>query len=196
MDGSAVLSLPNKVMDLSKIVVLRIGHRIPRDARITTHVCLTARAFGADGIVVSDVVDDKLRQTIEGVINQFGGAFYMKMGMPWKKVITDWLAQGGEVVHLTVYGLPLPEVIEQLRASPRDKLVVVGGPKVPGEIYEMATHNVSITKQPHSEVASLGVFLDWYFQGKEFYKEFKGAKLKISSSKSGKKVFRVESRHL
>jgi tRNA (cytidine56-2'-O)-methyltransferase len=184
------------VIGLPKIVVLRIGHRIPRDARITTHVCLVARAFGADGIIISDVIDDKLRQTIEGVVDRFGGAFYIKMGMPWKKVVSDWLLQGGEVVHLTVYGIPLPEVIEQLRASQRDKLVVVGGPKVPGEIYRIATYNVSITKQPHSEVASLSVFLDWYFQGKEFYKEFEGAKLKIGSSKSGKKVFRVESRHL
>lgn len=190
------MSLPDKVMGLPKIVILRIGHRIPRDARVTTHVCLAARAFGADGIIISDVVDDKLRQTIEGVVNQFGGTFYIKMGVPWKKSITDWLAKGGEVIHLTVYGLPLPEVIEQVRGSPRDKLVVVGGPKVPGEIYQIATHNVSITKQPHSEVASLGVFLDWYFQGKEFYKVFEDAKLKINSSKSGKKVFRVEGRHL
>ena len=29
------------------INVLRLDHRIGRDTRITTHVCLTARAFGA-----------------------------------------------------------------------------------------------------------------------------------------------------
>ncbi|RLF15834.1 MAG: tRNA (cytidine(56)-2'-O)-methyltransferase, partial [Thermoprotei archaeon] len=49
-------------------MVLRMGHRIPRDQRITTHVCLTARAFGADGVIVSDVVDGKLEETVNKVV--------------------------------------------------------------------------------------------------------------------------------
>ena len=32
------------------INVLRLDHRIGRDTRITTHVCLTARAFGASKV--------------------------------------------------------------------------------------------------------------------------------------------------
>ena len=28
--------------------VLRLGHRIHRDERLTTHICLVARAFGPD----------------------------------------------------------------------------------------------------------------------------------------------------
>jgi len=32
---------------MPKIVVLRWGHRLQRDARLTTHVVLTARALGA-----------------------------------------------------------------------------------------------------------------------------------------------------
>ena len=47
-----------------QIVVLRLGHRIPRDLRVTTHVCLTARAFGADGLILADVVDTALEKTI------------------------------------------------------------------------------------------------------------------------------------
>ena len=34
------------------IIVLRIGHRIGRDKRITTHVALVARAFGANKIII------------------------------------------------------------------------------------------------------------------------------------------------
>ena len=35
------------------ITVLRLGHRKGRDKRITTHVGLVARAFGADELLIS-----------------------------------------------------------------------------------------------------------------------------------------------
>ncbi|HKM49849.1 MAG TPA: tRNA (cytidine(56)-2'-O)-methyltransferase, partial [Candidatus Bathyarchaeia archaeon] len=34
-----------------------MGHRIHRDHRVTTHVCLTARALGANGVYVADTHD-------------------------------------------------------------------------------------------------------------------------------------------
>ena len=36
-----------------KVNVLRLDHRLKRDTRITTHVCLTARAFGASKIYLA-----------------------------------------------------------------------------------------------------------------------------------------------
>ena len=39
-----------------KIYVLRLDHRRRRDARITTHVCLTARAFGASKIIIVNYI--------------------------------------------------------------------------------------------------------------------------------------------
>ncbi|MGI0148094.1 MAG: tRNA (cytidine(56)-2'-O)-methyltransferase, partial [Thermoplasmata archaeon] len=39
-----------------RVTVLRLGHRPSRDKRVTTHVALVARAFGAAGILV-DVAD-------------------------------------------------------------------------------------------------------------------------------------------
>ena len=39
-------------------------------------------------------------------------------------------------------------------------LVVVGGAKVSGTIFELADYNIAIGHQPHSEVAALAVFLD------------------------------------
>lgn len=41
------------------IAVLRLGHRKKRDARVTTHVCLAARAFGASKIILSGEKDEK-----------------------------------------------------------------------------------------------------------------------------------------
>ena len=173
------------------VVVLRMGHRIPRDQRVTTHVCLTARAFGADGVIVSDVVDEKLEATIKKVVENWGGPFFIQTGPPWRRVVEDWLSRGGEVVHLTQYGLPVIDVIDEIRRSGKDKLVVVGAKKQPREIYELATYNVSVTSQPHSEVAALCMFLHLLWRGEEFKKEFQGARLKVIPQPKGKKVVRL-----
>ncbi|WXG40725.1 MAG: tRNA (cytidine(56)-2'-O)-methyltransferase [Candidatus Freyarchaeum deiterrae] len=170
-----------------KLFALRLDHRPHRDMRVSTHIALVARAFGMDGIFFSGVPDTKLREKINEVSKNFGGDFLIKTGCEWKKVIKDWQAQGGEIIHLTMYGLPLPEVIEKIVKSSKDKLIVVGGPKVPSEFYSIANYNVSITNQPHSEIAALAVFLDYYSKGNEFNLEFKNAKLKIIPCERGKK---------
>lgn len=175
----------------TRVVVLRMGHRIPRDYRLTTHVCLTARAFGADGVIVSDVVDRKLEETIRKVVETWGGPFFIETGTPWREVVKSWLALGGEVIHLTQYGLPLIDVIDEVRKSKKDKLVVVGAKKQPREMYELATYNISITNQPHSEVAALCLFLHYLWEGEEFKREFKNAKLKVIPQSRGKKVIRI-----
>ena len=171
-----------------QMVVLRLGHRIPRDLRVTTHVCLTARAFGADGLFLADVVDTPLEKTILDVCKRFGGNFWIRMGEPWRKTVKEWRSRGGEIAHLTAYGMPLPEVMEAIRASPNPKLVVVGAEKVPGEVFEVATWNVAVTNQPISEVSALALFLDRYFEGKQFSLDFENAEMKIVPSARGKKV--------
>lgn len=173
-----------------KVYVLRLGHRPARDKRISTHCALVARAFGADGILF-DRYDENIVRKIDDVVKRFGGPFEVKMGIDWRKTIKDWVRKGGEVIHLTMYGLPLPEVIEEIKSSGKDKLVVIGSEKVPREVYEMSTYNVSVTNQPHSEVAALAVFLDWLFEGREFYKEFKGACIKIIPNSRGKRVLKL-----
>jgi len=179
-----------------QVVILRLGHRIPRDLRVTTHVCLTARAFGADGLVLADVVDKTVERTVLDVCRRFGGTFAIRMGEPWKQVIKQWKAKGGDVVHLTAYGIPLPEAIQTIKASPNPKLVVVGASKVPGEAFELATWNVSVTNQPISEVSALAVFLDRYFEGKQFSINFQNAKMKIVPSTRGKEIIDLtEQRH-
>jgi len=177
-----------------QIMVLRLGHRIPRDLRVTTHVCLTARAFGADGLILADVVDTTLERTIRDVSQRFGGSFTIRMGEPWKSVVKEWKAKGGDVIHLTAYGIPLPQVIQEIKTSPRRKLVVVGASKVPGEAFELATWNVAITNQPISEVSALAVFLDRYFEGKQFSMEFENAEVKIIPSARGKEVVNLTER--
>ncbi|MBU7014503.1 MAG: tRNA (cytidine(56)-2'-O)-methyltransferase [Theionarchaea archaeon] len=163
------------------ITVLRIGHRPQRDKRITTHVCLVARAFGADTIIV-DRKDVTLQETIASITDRWGGTFSVSF-QPWRKVLSAW---DGFIVHLTMYGLPLEEEISTIRAHD-NILVVVGAEKVPREVYEISDCNISITNQPHSEVAALALFLDRYFQGAQFRKEFCGS-LRIIPSKREKLI--------
>ena len=47
-----------------KIEVLRIGQRVIRDDRVTTHVALVARAFGASKIYMNEV-DPEIENTIK-----------------------------------------------------------------------------------------------------------------------------------
>jgi len=174
-----------------RLVVLRLGHRIHRDERVTTHVCLTARAFGCDGVIISGQPDEGVKRSVEDVVRRFGGKFFVEIRQDWMRVIKEWLELGGDVVHLTMYGLRLPEVIEEIRSSNRDKLIIVGSEKVPSEVYRMATWNVSVTNQPISEVAALAVFLDWLQQHREFYMEFENAKIKVIPSAREKKIVRI-----
>lgn len=171
---------------MTRAAVLRIGHRPERDQRVTTHVGLTARALGAEGMYLA--ADDKgVVQSIADVVDNWGGVFYCQDKVKWRRCILDWKKEGGSVVHLTMYGLNLPDVIGKIRGE--DKvLVVVGAEKVPGEIFGLADYNVAVTSQPHSEIASLAVFLDNLFCGKEFKNEFSGAKIRIIPSRAGKKT--------
>ncbi len=171
-----------------EVYVLRLGHRPERDKRITTHVLLVARAFGARGVYIADVVDDKLVTTIEKVVKSWGGSYFrVVMGVKARGLISQWKREGGVVVHLTMYGIPVDEVIDKVKGS-KKVLVVVGAEKVPRWVYEEATLNVAIGNQPHSEVSALAVFLDRLWGGRELNLCFPDAKMYIVPSERGKKV--------
>jgi tRNA (cytidine56-2'-O)-methyltransferase len=178
--------------NVQKIVVLRWGHRPQRDARLTTHVALVARALGASGFLLSDIVDEKIRETVEKVTRNWGGKFFFEMGTPWKSAVKDWKAKGGIVVHLTVYGenIQTSNVLDRIKNLKKDVLVMVGSQKVPKDFFsnEVSDFNVSIGSQPHSECAALAIFLDRFFEGKELVKEFKKAKIKVVPQERGKKT--------
>ena len=54
-----------------KIEVLRIGTRLVRDDRVTTHVTLVSRAFGASKIYMYDANPEKIPMQFGGR-DQFG----------------------------------------------------------------------------------------------------------------------------
>ena len=167
-----------------KVWVLRLGHRRGRDPRLTTHVALTARALGCDGIILSGEKDDSIMKNINEVVKNWGNHFEVKYEKNWRKIINNWK---GKIVHLTMYGLPIQCKINEIKKL-KNILLVVGSEKVPGEIYQLVDFNIAITNQPHSEVGGLAVFLEKLFEGKELEKKFKNAKIKIIPQKKGKKT--------
>jgi len=177
-----------------EVLVLRWGHRPRRDARLTTHVALTARALGTSGFILSDIEDEKIKETIEKVTKNWGGPFFFEMGTPWKKAVKDWRAKGGIVVHLTAYGenIQKSDVLQRIRTSGKNILVIVGSQKVPREFFSetVSDFNVAVGNQPHSECASLAVFLDRLFEGEELKKGFENARARIIPQKRGKKIAR------
>ena len=179
-------------LDVNQVIVLRWGHRPQRDARLTTHVALAARALGATGIILSDVRDAKIMESVEKVTSQWGGRFLFEMGTPWKRIVREWKAKGGLIVHLTAYGenVETSDVMKKIKDSKKDVLIIVGSQKVPGEFFskDVSDFNVAIGNQPHSECASLAVFLDRFFEGRELSISLENAKVKIIPQRRGKKI--------
>ncbi len=172
-------------MGLKSVKVVRVGHRYVRDYRTLTHLCLVSRALGAEAIYLEEV-ERELEETVEEVNSTWGGDFAVLTGS-WKRVFNEAKAEGRTIVHLTMYGRPLQDKIEELRKSDR-VLLAVGGPKVPGEVYKLADYNIAVTSQPHSEIAALAITIHDLQGGEELKKVFGDYRLKIIPSSRGKKV--------
>ncbi len=175
-----------------RIEVLRLGHRPQRDKRITTHVCLTARVLGARKVHLAEE-DANVRDSVRDLAKRFGGDFQIDHGTGWKGVVRQWQADGGQVVHLTMYGEQLGVAAPRILGDGRDVLVVVGAEKVPGDLYQMADHNVAVGNQPHSEVAALALLMDRLRGGEWEQDDFPGAEVRVLPEAHGKRVETDES---
>jgi len=171
-----------------RLTVLRLGHRRDRDKRITSHLGLTARAFGADEIILSGDEDPSALETWDSVTLRFGGEFecrYESAPMSWLRGVSK--SGKATIVHLTMYGEPWGEAKQSIPVN-KPVIIVVGGTKVPAETFHISDHNVSIGNQPHSEVAALAVFLDSWLGPVDELSKFEGAKMKVLPSARKKVV--------
>lgn len=169
------------------IVILRLGHRVGRDDRISTHCGLVSRALGASSIIYSGDHDDNMVAGINSVSERWGGKFGVSYSPNWKKVIVDFKRRKFTVVHLTAYGMPLQKKIGAIKKN-KNVLAIVGSEKVPGEVYQLADFNIAVTDQPHSEIAALALFLYAYSGAKSLEQKFPKSKIKIIPQEKGKKV--------
>jgi tRNA (cytidine56-2'-O)-methyltransferase len=172
-----------------EIGVLRLGHRIARDKRVTMHAFLVSRAFGASSFIIHGDRDSKLEENAKRVVRTWGGGISVEYSANWLETVREWREKGSLMIHLTMYGMPVESVIEDVKRSNR-LLVIIGGQKVPREVYEVSDYNVSVTNQPHSEIAALAIFLDRLFEGKELYKWHEKPRVFIVPSPRGKVICR------
>jgi tRNA (cytidine56-2'-O)-methyltransferase len=165
-----------------EVTVLRLGHRPGRDERLSTHVCLTARAFGAQRVVFPEV-DGGARETVEDVVDRFGGRFGLEEVPSWRKLLREW---SGTSLHLTMYGERHHQVLGDLAAD--NLLVVVGSSKVPREVYDLVDANVAVGNQPHSEVAALAVALHEVRGPEALFADREGADVRVVPTPRGKRI--------
>jgi len=169
-----------------RVDVLRLGYRRGRDPRITTHLALVARALGSDGFLLSGDDDQEMFDNLNSVSERFGGELDTEhvSGLGHLKKHVE---NGGVAVHLTMYGEPFRQAIPKIRRD-RPLIIVVGGAKVPGDVYKICQHNVAVGNQPHSEVAALALFMDAWFGESGSERSFKDARLVIEGVNGGKLV--------
>ena len=66
--------LQKEIQEDLPIEVVRIGQRLVRDDRVTTHVALVSRAFGAEKIFMTEV-NPEIKDTLEKINKTWGGDF-------------------------------------------------------------------------------------------------------------------------
>ena len=162
---------------MSYCEVLRIGHRPERDKRITTHVALTARAFGVSRISFHRP-DSRILETVSDVCKKFGGDFRIETISNPKKFLKEW---NGKIIHLTMFGISIDEKVAEIKEFTEPLLFVVGAEKVPPWVFEFSDYNIAIGNQPHSEVAALSVALSKVY-GKTYNQIFEGGEVKVIPS--------------
>lgn len=175
------------MQDDPPVAVLRVGHRPGRDERTTTHVGLTARALGADRVVLAGDAANRC-EAIADITDRFGGPFEVEATAAPTRLLDEW---AGSIVHLTMYGLPIQDELRAVRETHEAGtalLVVVGAGKVPFDVYEAADWNLAVTNQPHSEIAALGVFLDRLYEGRELDREWADPDREVVPRETGKHV--------
>ncbi|MHA1976297.1 MAG: tRNA (cytidine(56)-2'-O)-methyltransferase [Candidatus Hodarchaeales archaeon] len=181
--------------------MFRIGHRVFRDKRITTHLALVARAFGAGGIKIAGEKDEKIIRSVSKVVSEWGGKFSIDF-LPyeeWIEFLEEWKHRKGKIIHLTMYGenilnFQTNQQFRALKSSREDLnklLVIVGGEKVPAKTFQYADWNIAITNQPHSEVGSLAIFLEKIIPN-SLEIEFPNSRRHIKPSLAGKKKYRTQ----
>ena len=88
------------------IEVLRLSHRIRRDIRLSTHVALTSRAFGASKVYYSGQKDSSLEDSIKKL------NFPIEYTKSPKKLIKE---SRSTIIHLTMKGDDYKKIIPKLK---------------------------------------------------------------------------------
>ena len=170
------------------VELLRLGHRKERDKRLTTHIFLSCRILGINKIYYAGDKDEKIEKNINKVEEKWGKCLDIRHIRNPLKFIEKKKKEGYAIIHLTMYGIPYEEKINEIRKL-KNILIIIGSEKVPSEIYQLSDYNIAIGNQPHSELTALVILS--YEINKNKLKECNGKSLyRIIPQEKGKKVVR------
>ena len=82
-----------------RLDVLRLGYRLGRDPRITTHLALVSRALGADRFLLAGDQDPKMFENLGSVADRFGTGMsceHIKGPMGWLRRFVEEDAGDGD----------------------------------------------------------------------------------------------------
>ena len=96
------------------IEVVRIGQRVVRDDRVTTHVALVARAFGAKKIFMNEI-NPEIKETLGKINDTWGGNFSIEFMDRWKQIVKMKKEDNYKIIHLTMYGEDINDIQSKLR---------------------------------------------------------------------------------
>ncbi len=172
---------------MQEIIIFRYGHRAVRDYRVSSHCSLVARALGAKKIIICGDKDLSMKESVDDINKRWGGKFEVDFVEDWKKEIKKIKKQGYCLIHLTMYGESIVKKEKEIKKQGKI-CIIIGSQKVEKEVYYLSDYNISITNQPHSEIAALAITIDRLLGGKELTKNFSNAKKQIIPQKQGKQV--------
>jgi len=180
------------VKKIYKVNILKLDHRPERDKRITTHCALVSRTFGANEFYYSGIEDKNLKDGVAKIVKKWGGSFKVTyLSSPVMFVRNFKKEKDSIVIHLTMYGEQVVKIIPLIKQN-KNILFIVGGPKVPKVYYDLADYNVSVTNQPHSEVAALAISLYLLYPERLEEDNFEGSDIQIIPNERGKNVINLK----
>jgi len=136
-------------------------------------------------MVYSGDHDREMEENVKSVSERWGGDFKVEHIKNWKTFLKNF---EGKRIYLSMYGIPVQRCMDVAEGYEENLCVVVGGEKVPGDIYNYIDTQIAVTNQPHSEVAALAVFLDRLHKGKELEYSFDDCSIEVVPRKTGKEV--------
>ncbi|MDE1832845.1 MAG: tRNA (cytidine(56)-2'-O)-methyltransferase [Candidatus Micrarchaeota archaeon] len=164
------------------ITVLSIGEG---DYRVRLNMCLTARAFGAAKIVFIGRRDGRISKYIARLNSKWGGMFKVDFSSNAGNTIRSFSKY--KKIYLTMFGTPLKQV-EYMLKTYKNILLIVTARDWEGQLAKLTDFNVSITNQPHAQVASIAIFLHEFFNGRELAIQFQNAKYKAIPKPKGAQI--------
>ena len=146
--------------------------------------------MGVSKFLLSGDEDEKLFENVVSVNERFGHGLdcrYEKSPLKYLRNIVNNEVNRPTVVHLTMYGEPFKSTTPSIPKG-NGVIVIVGGAKVPGEIFKISDYNIAVGNQPHSEVAALAVALSQWHSSVAIQSRFEGGSIRVIPSREGKNV--------